>query len=145
MEFARFLRLSLFCPILQFAPKPALAHPYHFGLPISSTKAPLPIGRPNRLQNFLFPQRQGDTKPKYSQNRQTTPKSALTRLFPQAKSNASLGWPTHCFPKLLFSRQWQGDPKPKIPKTDKLRRNHLWLAPIPQRIPLFRAWMSGFC
>ncbi len=49
-NFARFLRVSLFCTLLQFAPKSALDHAYHFGLPIPQRK---PMRR--LLVNSLLP------------------------------------------------------------------------------------------
>ena len=53
-NFARFLRTSLFCPLLQFTPKSALACPF------PQAKATLPLGRPTASKDFFFPQRQGE-------------------------------------------------------------------------------------
>ncbi len=55
-NFARFLRTSLFCTLLQLAPKSALAHPYHFGSPIPASESHLAARMANRFQSFLFPQ-----------------------------------------------------------------------------------------
>ncbi len=51
-NFARFLRVSLFCTLLQFAPKPALARPF-------LSESHLASWMVNCSKNFLFPQRQG--------------------------------------------------------------------------------------
>ena len=52
---------------------------------------------------------------------------ASSILADSVKANAPLGRPTHCFQKLSFLRNGKAAPNQKIPKTNKPRRNQLWL------------------
>ena len=98
MEFARFLRVSLFCPLLQFAPKPALDQPSR-----------------QRILLITWPWKK-KSRPQTNSNHQSRksihlpawppspPKSSI--LADSAKAILPLGRPTTS--KAFFSSQWQG-------------------------------------
>ena len=101
-------------------PKPTNRAETSFGSPIPASESP-PCrldGQPPPKISF-FRNGKGDPKPKNSQNRQTTPKSALARPFLSESHLAA--WMANRLQRFLFSRNGKATPNQKIPKTDKPR------------------------